>query len=532
MPAEGSRSTATRTVPALLAHHARGRRDRAAIVSDDQVLTYGELDRRSLARARCLVAGGVDKGSRVGLQMPNGIEWAVTAYAVMRVGAVLVPLSTLLRPPELEAQLRTAAVSALIVTPAYRGRDHLAELDLHLPGIAEVGRATVAHPGLASLRAVWRSDALPDASAPAPVVAALAESVRPADDLAVMFTSGSRGLPKGVIHTHGGALAATAAGLDARCIGESDRLYIPMPFFWMGGFGSGLLSTLVAGATLLTETDPTPPTTLAFLEREQATLFRGWPDQAARLAADPAFATADLSRLRPGSLDAVLPADRRGRPGWRANLFGMTESFGPYCGYPLDTDLPAAARGSCGRPFDGVEVRITDPETGVARAPGSAEQGMVELRGPNLMRGLCGRGRDQVFTRDGWYRTGDLGWVDAEGFLFSGGRADDMFKVSGATVYPSEVESALRAIDFVRQAYVTDVHDDGVARVGALVVVAGDHAAAEVAAEARQRLSAFKVPRRWVVTESVSAVPTMATGKVDKAQLQELIGTQGEEVAR
>ena len=90
-----------------------------------------------------------------------------------------------------------------------------------------------------------------------------------------------------------------------------------MPFFWMGGFGGGLLSALVAGATLLTESDPTPARTIAFLERERATLFRGWPDQAAQLAADPAFAKADLSSLRPGSLDAVLaasaPAQARAR---------------------------------------------------------------------------------------------------------------------------------------------------------------------------------------------------------------------------
>ncbi len=496
------------------------------------MVTYADLDRRSLELARRLVAAGMNAGTRVGLQMPNGVDWAVTAYGIMRIGAVLVPLSTLLRPPELEAQLRTAGVAVLIVTPTHRGRDHLAELDAHLPGIAQVGRTRLGHPALASLRSVWRADDLPAELAPETVAVALASRVRPAHDLAVMFTSGSRSHPKGVIHTHGGALRATASGLESRCIGPDDRLYIPMPFFWMGGFGSGLLSTLVAGATLLTETDPTPSSTLAFLERERATLFRGWPDQAARLAADPAFATTDLSWLRPGSLDAVLPVDLRATPGARANLFGMTESFGPYCGYRLDTDLPAGHRGSCGRPFAGMEVRITDPETG-ATVETASEQGMIELRGPNLMRGLCGRGRDEVFTAEGWYRTGDLGWLDAEGFLFSNGRVDDMFKVSGATVYPSEVEAALRAIDFVRQAYVTDVADaDGVARVGALVVVADERPAAEVAAEARQRLSSFKVPRRWVIATSVGSVPTMATGKVDKAQLQALLANDGEEVAR
>jgi acyl-coenzyme A synthetase/AMP-(fatty) acid ligase len=162
-----------------------------------------------------------------------------------------------------------------------------------------------------------------------------------------------------------------------------------MPFFWTGGFCSGLLSTLLAGATLLTESTPEPQQTIRFLERERVTLFRGWPDQAARIAAHPAFATADLSSLRQGSLPAVLPAAVRPPPGARANVFGMTESGGPYCGARLDTDMPAGKRGSCGRPFAGIEVRIVDPDTGEVAAPGV--QGEILLRGPHMMRGICGR---------------------------------------------------------------------------------------------------------------------------------------------
>ena len=125
--------------------------------------------------------------------------------------------------------------------------------------------------------------------------------------MVVLFTSGSTGSPKGTIHTHGGGLRAVAAGLDARCVRPGERLYIPMPFFWTGGFCGGLLSVLLAGATLVTEAEPEPARTLALLQEERVTLFRGWPDQAARLAADPAFAEADLSALGDGSLGALLP---------------------------------------------------------------------------------------------------------------------------------------------------------------------------------------------------------------------------------
>ena len=102
-----------------------------------------------------------------------------------------------------------------------------------------------------------------------------------------------------------------------------------MPFFWVGGFGSGILSALLAGATLVTEEIPRPETTLRLLERERVTLFRGWPDQAEALARQSASVGADLSSLRQGTLDALLPAEQRAEPGARAKLFGMTESFGP-----------------------------------------------------------------------------------------------------------------------------------------------------------------------------------------------------------
>jgi len=517
------------TLPALLAARRRHQSAVACMVHDDDVLTYAELDERSRALSRRLVAGGVGKGHRVALLMANGIDWAVTSMAIMRIGATLVPLSTLLRPPEVEAQLRMSGASALIAQPEYRGRRYLDELDAHIPAVLATLAAGTRPTRLPNLRRVWSADDLPEGSAPAELVAVLEQSVRPADDLVVMFTSGSRSTPKGVVHTHGGAIRATAAGLPVRCIGAGDRLYIPMPFFWMGGFGGGLLSVLVAGATLLTETDPTPASTIRLLERERATLFRGWPDQAVRIASDPTFADADLSSLKAGSLDAVLPATLRAAPGARANLFGMTETFGPYAGSRLDTDLPTSARGSCGRPFADVEVRIADPESG--RAVPTGDQGVIELRGPNLMRGICGRTREDTFLADGYYSTGDLGSVDDDGYLFYAGRADDMFKVSGATVYPTEVEASLRSIDFVRQAYVTNVEgSDGEAAVGAVVVVGEDRTAAEVDAAARQAMSSFKVPRSWVLVPSAERVPMLATGKVDKAGLQALITAEGQPV--
>jgi acyl-CoA synthetase (AMP-forming)/AMP-acid ligase II len=459
----------------------------------------------------------------VGLLAPNGIEWAVMAAAVLRTGAVLVPLSTLLRPPELLAQLQTASVTHLVAATEFRGRRSADDLEEVAPGLLAACGAGDRHPAVPSLLAIWALDGVPAAAAPAALVARLEERVRPADDLSVLFTSGSRGTPKGVVHTHGAALRAVASGLDARCVRRGEVLYIPMPFFWTGGFAGGLLTALVAGATLLTEAEPEPGRTLALLERERATLFRGWPDQAVRLAQHEAFASTDLSSLGDGSLPAVLPPDRRPSPGDRAVLFGMTESFGPYCGDRLDQDLPADARGSCGRPFAGVEVQIADPETGALLPAG--EQGEIRLRGPNLLRGIAGRLAAEVFTPDGWYRTGDLGSLGAGGYLRYAGRLDDMVKVKGATVYPSEVEAALRSVPAVRAAHVTDVEVDNRIEVAALVIT--DAALEEVVAAVRTRLSSFKVPSRWLLSADPAVVPVLASAKVDKRGLQELLVREG-----
>ena len=149
-----------------------------------------------------------------------------------RIGGVLVPLSTLLRPPELEAQLeRRGRHPPRASTRSFRGRAYL----------DDVGRGHRRRAALPFLRHVWPVDDLPQAAVDDGLVDALEAAVRPADDFVVLFTSGSRGAPKGVVHTHGGALRAVASSLDARCIGPDDRLYIPMPFFWTGGLAGGLL---------------------------------------------------------------------------------------------------------------------------------------------------------------------------------------------------------------------------------------------------------------------------------------------------
>lgn len=410
---------ADETVAALLAAHAAARGQADAVVDPGERISWASLEEQSSVRAAMLVEAGVNKGHRLGLMAENSAEWVTLACAVMRIGAVLVPLSTMLRVPEVEAQLRIAGVRHLFAQPSIRDRDIKSE---------------IATPGFAALPSLvnvwWTDEVLPPASPAATAVAkALTDKLVPADDLAVVFTSGSSGDPKGVIHTHGGAIRANASGNAARCIEPDSRLYLPMPLFWAGGFATGLFSALNTGCTLLTEAGSDAGETLAFLAREKVTLFRGWPDQAARFAAHPDFAKANLSSLRPGSLDAIMPGSPP-PPGERAPMLGMTESFGPYCGWPLDDLLPSGKHGSMGKPFAGAQVRIADPESGSVQVAG--ETGAIQIGGTNILKGICGREREDTFTADGWYDTGDMGRIDADGFVWFAGRRDQMVKIAGA----------------------------------------------------------------------------------------------------
>ncbi|CAM4455403.1 Long-chain-fatty-acid--CoA ligase [Mycobacterium basiliense] len=502
-----------RTIDGLVRFRAATDGTNPMVIDPNSRISYRELEKTTADLAATLVAAGVCKGSRVGLIMPNCTRWVQIAIAVTRIGAILVPLSTLLRASELLTQLRTAAVQFLVSVPEFRGHCYLDELDAmprsELPALQQVwtaDRLTATDPGVRYRR----------------MVAPMAETVTAADPFVIMFTSGSSGAPKGVVHSHGSALGAVRSGLHARCITSATRLYLPMPFFWVGGLGGGILSVLSAGATLVTEESPRPDTTLRLLEAERVTLFRGWPDQAETLARHPGRANVDLSALRPGSLDALLPSELRARPGARATLFGMTEAFGPYCGYAADTDLPRSAWGSCGKPFPGVEVRIVGKDTGVGVPAGTV--GMIQIRGPHTLRGIYGRSREDVFTADGFYPTGDLGHLDRDGYLFYHGRSDDMFKVSGASVYPGEVERALRTIDGVDGAFVTNVSSARGEEVGAAVVCPRRALTVEsLTTASRQLLSAFKVPTVWLLLDSDDDIPRGSTGKVDTRRLREML---------
>ena len=253
----------------------------------------------------------------------------------------------------------------------------------------------------------------------------------------------------------------SASGLEARCVGPGERLYIPMPFFWTGGFGQGLLTVLVAGATLLTEAEPDPAqrsSSCSGSGRRCSVAGRtrrlGWPP-------NQASPTADLSCLRDGSLAAVLPPERRPAPGARANLFGMTETSVPTAGTGWTGICRRTSSAAAAGPSRASKSASSTRTRARRSSPASrARSGCAATT--SFVASAADSDRRRLHPRTARIATGDLGRLDADGYLWYSGRLDDMVKVKGATVYPIRGGGgpALPSGE-VSQAFVTDVSDDG-----------------------------------------------------------------------
>jgi acyl-CoA synthetase (AMP-forming)/AMP-acid ligase II len=525
------------TVPEFIRTRREAFGDRPLILLGDRQITYAEADARSARLARGLLASGLAKGARVGVLMPNGPEWVVAWLAAARIGCVVVPLNTFSKPRELAFVLRHADVHALLAVPRLLGNDYLARLEACASGLA-AARAPQGLwlPELPQLRHVFvwggcdrgwaRSDRDLESAAEAqagPSEALLAEierTVAPADPMAILYSSGSTAEPKGAVHGHG-SLLRHALRLNAfRELRADDRIFSPMPFFWVGGFVFTLLAAMHAGAFLICEESFEAGETLRLLEREHATIAAAWPHHAKAMLDHPSARERDLSSLRAGNLHALLPEGLRPRdPELRSNSLGMTETAGPHTIDRMDVDLPERLRGSFGRAVPGLEHKVVDPETGATLPPGTP--GEICVRGDSLMQSLHKIEREDAFDRDGFYHTGDGGFFDADGVLFFQARLGDMIKTAGANVSPREVEVAIEALPEVQAAFVVGVPDPvrGQDVAAAVVLDAGRTLdAVSLRERLRGELSAYKVPRH-VFFAPRSELPFTDSGKIDKRRL-------------
>jgi acyl-CoA synthetase (AMP-forming)/AMP-acid ligase II len=499
------------TVPALLARATDDFGEHAYLVTPTDRLTYREAWERSADLACGLLAEGVGKGTRVGLFFPNGVDWVLWWLALSRIGALVVPLSTLYTPAEIVKVARLADLAVLIAPSRVLSIDVAERFESAWPDLATMpaGRLTLSTaPYLRRIVIVdgtlpgW-ADARGTERVPPDVLPAAEAEVSPADLAVVIHTSGSTADPKGVMHTHGTLVRQTSTWPAAiRAVTKTEglpRILCAMPFFWVGGLlaATGALHEPVT-VCVLPRLDA--ETALDLVERERATGVVGWPAFTQRLREHPSFAERDLSSapmLRDGPLDIAM--------------VDVPDA------YPVHRTMSETAGG-----FAHTEMRIVGDDG--AEVP-DGTVGELLIRGVGVMAGYNKRERSETFDADGWYHTGDRVYrKDGDPRLFYVGRTTDMIKAAGANVSPLEVEAVIAEFPDVTQCLVLGI--DNAARgeeVCAVVVPAADDVDVEsLAARTRAALSAYKVPTRWVVAGS-DRLPTLPSGKFDRKTLRRMI---------
>ena len=490
------------------------RGDVVAVRQGPRTLTYAELDERSNRLAQALRARGIGPGVRVAHLDRTGPEVVELLFAASKLGAVLVPLNWRLAAAELARIVADSGAPVLVAGGAFAETAAAIAAGRRDPmTVVEVGAGYEA----------WLA-----AHDPVDTGGRGASG----DPIVQMYTSGTTGVPKGVLTTHRN-LAAAAETSPLWAFDEETVSLTPLPMFHIGGIGWAFLG-LWNGATTILVREFVAEAVLDLLERERVTNAVFVPTMLQMLTAAPGAAQRDFSALRSiayGASPITTPVLKAALRTFRCDLFGiygLTETTGAAVQLDAADHDPGGPREhllrSVGRPYPWVELRIADPGSGAERR--RREVGEVWLRAPNVMAGYHARPAETAaaLAEDGWLRTGDGGYVDADGYLFLTDRIKDMVVSGGENVYPIEVEEALARHPAVDQVAVIGVPDERWGETVKAVVVLRPGAAAgpeELAAFARERLAGYKVPRS---IEFVDDLPRTPSGKVLKRALRERFG--------
>ena len=449
---------------------------RPALVGETGTVSYAEIDRRAGLAASALRGRGVGPGDRVALLLPNGPAFVAAFQGALRLGAIVVPLNTLLAPPEIESRLKASSALVLVADEA------------ELEGGGEPVAGTVE-----------RDDG---------------------DPAVILFTSGTSGRPKGAILTHGGLRAAAQGAAGALALGPEDVVLGAAPFSHVLGLATGLCSTLLSGAAIAIVRRFEPEAALALMTETGTTILLGVPTMCISLC-QAARGAGELPPIRIAHVGgAPVPVEvardfERVFGGEVFEGYGLTELSGIATTYVQGQPRKP---GSVGTPLGGTELRIRSLE---GEAVAAGEVGEVEFRGPSVIGGYWEdpEATAAAISADGWLATGDLGYVDEDGYLFLVDRKKELIIRGGYSVYPREVEEALYAHPDVLEAVVVGApHETLGEEVVALVVLrpGASPGADEIQAWTKERVAAYKYPRRVIF---VDELPKGPTGKILKRSI-------------
>ena len=471
---------------------------------------FRQYHAEAMALAGALASRGIVPGDHVALLAENRVEWPMVQMACAALGAVFVPLNTHYRRDDLAYALKQSDSKALICSTQYRSNPYLANVTAlrpQLPLLEHIFTLEDDYPRLIAEARAFTS-AAPDADAVA----------------ALLYTSGTTGFPKGALLSHRAMMMVGRNSAARLGLGAGDRWTSIIPLFHCAGCILNLLGCLTQGAAYVGVPSFDPENMFRIIEDEACTHLSGVPTSYLAMLDHPARAAYDLSSLKAGSCGgADCNADVLRRCAEEFPMPGLSQVYGQTEGGTLfvcpERDDPLRWE-TAGKALPGYELRIVNPESMTELPPG--EIGEVQARGPMVMKGYY---RKPEATADtiidgGWLRTGDLGYMRADGRLvIAGGRLRDMIIRGGENIYPAEIENVLQSHDAVAEVAVFGVADDYYGEiVAAAVKTAGDVTAAELQALCAARIARFKVP---ALIYRLERFPLTPSGKIRKVELRE-----------
>lgn len=497
----------------MLRESAKAVPDKPVALFDGGSMTYAGLDRLSDRFAAGLREVGIRRGEAVAVQLPNLPQFLIAYFGILKNGSVVVPLNVLLRAGELEYHLRDSAARALVT---WSGVAAEAARGAAAAGVDRLYVVEVGAPNPVGASEAFES-LLVDGDVPAPF-----ELTDPGDTAAIVYTSGTTGRPKGAELTH--FQLYMNADTPGRLFGiePNDVVMVVLPLFHVFGLSSELNVCVRFGATMSLVPRFEATKVLEVIERDGVTVFEGVPTMYIALLNHPAVGRYDVSSLRVGiSGGAPMAAEVLDEFERRFGIvilegYGLSETAST-------TTFNVSAKDrkiySVGKPIWGVEVEVWDDD-GRPLGPGRDHPGEIVVRGVNTMRGYHQQAAaTQEAFAGGWFHTGDIGYLDEEGFLFIIDRKKDLIIRGGYNVYPREVEEVLYTHPAVAEAAVVGVpHELLGEEVKAFVELKAGALLSEedLISYAKERMAAYKYPR---LVEFRPSLPKLATGKIAKAEL-------------